>query len=111
MVWNAARLLSPLLLGGLYALLVEVGKPEMLFLIAGVSGLLQSDQYCSCSRHAVLLERCYWLPWSSSEDVIILDAPTSLPCNQLATPRSEILTCHGVFEHSDSGRRLLRDFS
>ena len=37
MVWNAARLLSPLLLGGLYALLVEIGKPEMLFLVAGVS--------------------------------------------------------------------------
>ncbi|KAK1921124.1 major facilitator superfamily domain-containing protein [Papiliotrema laurentii] len=35
MVWNAARLLSPLLLGGLYALLVEIGKPEMLFLVAG----------------------------------------------------------------------------
>jgi len=37
MVWNAARLLSPLLLGGLYALLVEIGKPEKLFLVAGVS--------------------------------------------------------------------------
>lgn len=37
MVWNAARLLSPLMLGGLYALLLEAGKPELLFLIAGVS--------------------------------------------------------------------------
>ena len=38
MVWNAARLISPLLLGSVYALFVEIGKPERLFLVAGVSG-------------------------------------------------------------------------
>lgn len=37
MVFNAARLLSPLLLGSLYAVFAERGKPELLFLVAGVS--------------------------------------------------------------------------
>ncbi|WWC68302.1 uncharacterized protein I206_102226 [Kwoniella pini CBS 10737] len=35
MVFSAARLASPPLLGSLYAAFVEVGKPEMLFLTAG----------------------------------------------------------------------------
>lgn len=37
MVFNAARLLSPLLLGSVYAVFAERGKPELLFLVAGVS--------------------------------------------------------------------------
>jgi hypothetical protein len=37
MVFNAARLLSPLLLGSLYAVFAERGQPELLFLVAGVS--------------------------------------------------------------------------
>lgn len=37
MVFNAARLLSPLLLGSLYAWFAEKGRPELLFTVAGVS--------------------------------------------------------------------------
>jgi hypothetical protein len=37
MVFNAARLLSPLVLGSLYAVFAEQGRPELLFLVAGVS--------------------------------------------------------------------------
>lgn len=37
MVFNAARLLSPILLGTVYAVFAEMGRPEMLFLVAGVS--------------------------------------------------------------------------
>lgn len=37
MVFNAARLLSPLLLGSIYAIFAERGHPELLFLVAGVS--------------------------------------------------------------------------
>jgi hypothetical protein len=65
MVWNAARLLSPLLLGGLYALLVEIGKPEKLFLVAGVSDacvlfgtsveFLRADNQACCALGAALL--------------------------------------------------------
>lgn len=39
MVFNAARLLSPLLLGSLYAWFAEKGRPELLFTVAGVSSL------------------------------------------------------------------------
>lgn len=37
MVFNAARLLSPLLLGSIYAIFAQRGQPELLFLVAGVS--------------------------------------------------------------------------
>jgi hypothetical protein len=37
MVFNGARLLSPLLLGSLYAWFAERGRPEGLFMVAGVS--------------------------------------------------------------------------
>ncbi len=37
MVLSAAKLASPPILGGLYAAFVEVGRPEMMFLAAGVS--------------------------------------------------------------------------
>jgi hypothetical protein len=71
MVWNAARLLSPLLLGGLYALLVEIGKPEKLFLVAGVSGcvVLKPDSVLLTPRHVVLwaLRCCFrWYYWANS---------------------------------------------
>ncbi|ORX40178.1 major facilitator superfamily domain-containing protein [Kockovaella imperatae] len=35
MVWNAARLLSPLILGTIYAVVLEKGMPQVLFLVAG----------------------------------------------------------------------------
>ena len=41
MVFNAARLLSPLLLGSLYAYFAETGRPELLFTVAGVSTSLR----------------------------------------------------------------------
>jgi MFS family permease len=37
MVFNIARLLSPILLGALYAVFAEQGRPELIFLVAGVS--------------------------------------------------------------------------
>jgi hypothetical protein len=48
MVFNAARLLSPLLLGSIYAIFAERGHPELLFLVAGVSPT-------SCSLIKVLM--------------------------------------------------------
>jgi len=37
MILSVAKLASPPILGGLYAAFVEVGRPEMMFLAAGVS--------------------------------------------------------------------------
>ena len=44
MVFNAARLLSPLLLGSLYAYFAETGRPELLFTVAGVSTSLRTHR-------------------------------------------------------------------
>ena len=59
MVFNAARLLSPLLLGSLYAVFAERGQPELLFLVAGVGqfsmSIERADHQGLCVVGAALL--------------------------------------------------------
>ena len=65
MILSAAKLASPPILGGLYAAFVEVGRPEMMFLAAGVSGpSIREFGTDLVFRDVVWWGLYFWRPWS-----------------------------------------------